>query len=70
VVDESESYPEPEIVPQSLYPGPPHPVLELTPAPGAINQLDEFFEAVIDGDTLTLTHQSGATQTFHRVTGD
>ena len=72
VVDESESYPEPEIVPQSLYPGPPYPepLPVPTPAPGAINQLDEFFEAVIDGDTLTLTHQSGATQTFHRVTGD
>jgi hypothetical protein len=61
------SYPAPEVIFDPPY-SPPVPAP--TPAPGAISQIDDFFDVDIDGDTLTLTHQSGAGQTFHRVTGD
>ena len=61
--------PPPTPTPAPAYPYPysgPYPF----PAANADSRVDEVFNVDIEGETLTLTHASGATQTFQRVMGE
>jgi hypothetical protein len=61
--------PPPTPTPAPAYPYPysgPYPF----PAANADSRVDEVFNVDIEGETLTLTHASGATQSFQRMTGE
>lgn len=46
-----------------VYPGPP-------PLDIVFSRINEVFAVALDANTLTLTHSSGSSEIFHRVTGD
>jgi len=66
------SYPAPDttiiVPPDPAYPGPPTPTFE--PREAVSSHIDAVFAWALDGDTLTLTHASGLTQTFRRPVGN
>ena len=57
--------------PEYYYPSPySPPVLRPTPAPGAIDTIDETFEVTIEGEMLSLIHESGTRLTLERLIGE
>ena len=63
---DASGYPEPPV----YYPSPYSPPTSMpTPAPGAIDTIDEVFKVEIDGETLALIYESGARLTLQKLIG-